>query len=207
MTTPIFNPDLPLRKDIFADSQIDFLDNFLTLYNAFAQNHVALDAASNAGNHTIVQLLEQDINNQFQTNVGEISVYTKNVPGQTDQIFLRFQGNQQEFQFTNFQIFKNPDEPNQTFFFTFLPGKILLYFGVIIPNAATFTLNLIPPIAKNIASVNFCPIGTGASPFYPPIANPASTIPGFINQLILTSSFSVSSINVPPCYYMVMANI
>lgn len=205
MTTPIFNPDVPLRKDIIADSQIDFLDNFFTLYNAFAQNHVALDAASNAGNHTIIQLLQQAT--QLQTNVGEISLYSKNVSGQTDQIFLRYQGNQNEFQLTNFQIFTIEATTQQTFFFTSLPGKVLLYFGVIIPNSATFTLNLIPPVAKSIISVNFCPIGTGAVAFYPPIANPSSTIPGIINQFILTSSFPAGSINVPACYYMVAANL
>ena len=203
---PVYNPNVPLRKDKFNDSQEDFLINFSTLYNAFAINHIPLDAGSTAGNHTIVQLTEQT--SQFQTNVGEINVYAKNIPGFSDQIFLRYQGNQDEFAYTCFQIYSIESTPNQTFFFTFLPGRVLLYFGTVIPNSPTFSLILNPPIGRNIICANFCPIAAnGSIAFYPPIADAGSTIPGFFTQMNLSASFLQPSVNIPPCYYIVMANI
>ena len=114
---PVYDPKQPPRPDAkIGDAQEPFQINFLTLYNAFKQNHVALDALANLGNHTIIQLLEQT--GQFQTNTGEISVYSKLVPGETDQIFLRYQGNANEFALTNYQIYSLSTTPNQ--FFTFL---------------------------------------------------------------------------------------
>jgi hypothetical protein len=165
-TTPIYNPNVPQRKDNFSSSQGDFLSNFMSIYNAFKINHVALDSSSNAGNHTIIQLKEQDANAPFQTDVGEISIYCKPVENQGDQVFLRYQGNQNEFQLSAYQIFAPPvidnDSIVQTPFFTYLPGRVLLYFGTIectLSNAAT-PLRLRPPIATNIISVNLSVEGT-----------------------------------------------
>jgi hypothetical protein len=198
-----YNPNVPENpSDSLSDSQPELLQNFLTLYNTFMANHVSLDdpTAAIRGNHTIVELLEQD--HQFQTDVGEISVYTKDVPGQTDQIFLQYQGNPgQEFQFTNYQIYS----VNPTNFFTFLPGKTLLYFGSF-TNLPNNILTLTPPIAKGIISINFCPIGAASSSKnYKPWAGLIESPPGFLSKIIVTSA--VFNAPIPPCFYMVVANL
>jgi hypothetical protein len=199
-----YNPNVPLAKDLINVSQGDFLNNFGDLYKAFLVNHVALDAASNAGNHTVVELTEQTA--PFQTDAGEISIYTRDAPGQTDQIFMQFQGNQTEFQYTNYQIYSINATSTQTSYFTFLPGRILIYFGMMTPSSTTFKLLLNPQIAKNIISANFCPIGPASSiTNYPPNVVAESGIPNIYTALICTSSFLIQ--NVPPCYYFVMANV
>lgn len=163
MTSPVYNPNAPLPNDIIAKSQVDFLNNFSTLADAFKKNHVALDALANAGNHTVIQMLEQNTNAQFQTNTGEISIYAKNVENQTDQIFLRYQGNQTEFQYSNYQIYQLEPGFGLIPFFTTLPGGIIIYFGLLnIFSLAQLqgNLTLFPYISKNIISANFCAAGT-----------------------------------------------
>lgn len=198
MQPPIYNPNVPENlSDTLADSQPEFLDNFLKLYNTFKVNHVALDAGATAGNHTIVQLLEQG--QAIQTDLNEISVYTKDVAGQTDQVFLRYQGNGQEIQLTNYQIYSI----NSTTFFTFLPGKILVYFGSF-TTLPSNVLSLFPAIAKKIMSVSFCPIGN--TPTYKPkivLQQPSS---GFYTRINVTSSLFFNQAP-PACYYLILANI
>src|ERR1044072_1962632 len=97
-----YDNKIPGGNDFLAVSQGDFLTNFSQLYNAFAKNHVALDAVTSAGNHTNIELLQQ--NTSPQTNIGEISLYSKPVADQTNQLFLRYQGNAQEVQVTAYQI-------------------------------------------------------------------------------------------------------
>lgn len=187
MTTqpPTYEPNTPQVKDNFADSQITFSDNFFTLYNAFLTNHVALDAVSGAGNHTIVQFPEQDENTQFQTDVGEISIYCKDVTGQTDQLFFRYQGNQDEFQFTNYQIYSIKDLDTQTSYFTFLPGKILLCFGEFLPSNAggNFSkISILPPVARKVITVNLCIKGSSPN-FIPTITIPPKDKNGIIQYI------------------------
>ncbi len=204
--TIIYNPDIPQRKDDLAKSQIDFLNNFSTLYNAFTKNHIALDK-TDAGNHTFVQLLEQDKNNQFQTNVDQISIYAKKVKGQTDQVFLRYQGNQKEFQFSTYQIYSIKASGGNSYFFTFLPGNVLVYFGTVQVALSTrpYPLALLPPIAKNIITVNLCALGTtpGFIP-YVTLPPPVNNIIPFIELTLIPGSIFGGPSNL---FYIVMANI
>lgn len=159
MTNPIsFTPDSPQGpNEAIATSVTPFLNNFISLYNAFAVNHVPLDAASLAGNHTIVQMPEQTGN--FPVNNGEVGIYCREIPGQTDQLMMKYQGTQPEFQYTNYQIYTTGGA-NQ--FISFLPGKLLVYFGARSGNFSATTpivLNLIPAIAKNIITMNFTVLG------------------------------------------------
>ena len=152
MTIPetYYNPNTPISTESFAQWQENFSENFTQLDTAFSANHVPLEAASNAGNHNVIQLLEQA--STRQTNVSEISVYTLDAPGQTDQLYMNIQG--QEFQFTNYQIYPLT-QPNT--YFTFLPGRLIVYFGLFSPigNGSSQNLYLLPTIAKNIVSANF----------------------------------------------------
>jgi len=211
---PTYNPNKPLRKDKFNTSQLDFLNNFMTLYTAFSANHVALDAASNAGNHNVIQLLEQPAGSMFQTDIGEISIYCKPVTDQGDQLFLRYQGNQPEFQLSAYQIYSlatlTGNGITQVQFFTFLPGKVLLYFGTInctLPFFATLPLYLKPPIAKNIITANFTLLGT--TPGYPPtISIKTANENGFYEAIyLLNASVFPEIIGNQTFFYVVLANI
>ncbi len=200
--TILYNPNTPENpSDSLATSQPDFLNNFSQLYEKFKINHVSLDAGATAGNHTFIQLLRQ--NNSYQTNVGEISVYTKDVEGETDQVFLRYQGNGQEFQYTNYQLYSVTNIPNQTLFFTFLPGKVILYFG----NFTKLKDNLLtlhPPIAKKIAGMSFCP--SGSTPDFKPKVNIIAAVNGFFTSINVTRGIFENQA-APSCDYLIIGNI
>jgi hypothetical protein len=154
---PNYNPNTPTPTLPYADWQSSFIQNFQQLYTAFSRNHIPLDALANAGNHTIIELTEKQI--PQITSANEIAVYTKNVPGQTDQIFIRNQGNGQEYQYTTYQLYSLgnflPGQANQ--FFTFLPGNIICIFGFSVAKTKQITLK--PPIIKNIVTCSVVPIG------------------------------------------------
>lgn len=201
---PKYTPDIPQAKDKFNASQSQMLTNFATLYDTFGQNHIALDAASGAGNHTVIQLAEQTA--QLQTNAGEISVYAKEITGQTDQLFLRYQGNQTEFRYTNYQVYKPPDifESNriQLQYFTTLPGNIIIYFGRVSGSGTTFLMELYPYVSTNIIAANFGAEGTA------PASSPDITLvrsnAGIYTQIRLNTP---GLTNLPSYSYFVMANI
>jgi len=211
MTTPdLYDPNVPeFPSDSLKTSQPQFLTNFSQLFEIFAKNHVPINSVPNAGKHTIVQLFEQL--SSPQTDSGEITVYTKNIEGQTDQVFIRFQGNGTEVQFTNYQIY-SVDDLN---FFTFLPGGIILYFGSLPnPNApgnptplpvTEFIIDLVPPIAKVIASISFCPMTVQNL-----IVNKSQTslLPaqnGYFSRISVRNA--VAGLNVIPSYYIVVGII
>src|SRR6185295_15125291 len=165
-------------------------------------NHTSLDSGSDAGIHTIVQLVEQE--EPFQTDPSEISIYSKDVTSQADQIFLRYQGNGQEFQYTNYQLYALTSNQFQTKFFSFLPGKILIYFGSIFPKAPPANvLDLSPYISKNIISISLCPIGP--TPGYNPNVKLLAPKAGVYQGIQLFSNTGVQQ--VPACYYVIIANV
>lgn len=207
MTTQPYDPNIPTRNNTIGESQLDFLNNFAHLYNAFLVDHIALDAVIGAGNHNIIHLTEQL--QQFQTNVGEISGYSKDVEGQTDQIFLKYQGTFPEFQYTTYQIYGLPQTSNQIPFFTFLPGNILVYFGLFTATLSFFDpvqLELNPPIAKNIITMNFCPAGVTSK--YIPKVTLQKESTGIYQRINVFDSVSTTTTPTPTTlYYVVMANI
>jgi len=170
MANPInYDPNTPSVKLNFADWQIQFIQNFTQLASAFSQNHVPLNdpTVENRGNHTYIQLPQQTTD--AQTGSTEFSIFSKDLENQTDQIFFTYPGNTPVVQFTNYQIYSLKDTLQQISFFTFLPGGLLIYFGIFV----TFgndknTLFLNPPISRNIVSINLCHIGS--TPKYTPAA-------------------------------------
>ncbi len=198
-----YNPNVPLVTDSFSAWQPEFLMNFSQLSKAFSQNHVPLTAGSNAGNHNYIQLFEQT--SPQQTNVGEFAIYTKEDDTTTDQIFMRNQGNGTEYEFSCYQIYPITPTASQVPFFTFLPGKVICYFGLFNQTVSTplqKNITLTPPIARNIISVNL----TGANN-----TNAASsvTLVTNTNAIItdLTLSTAVASVAPATQYYTVLANI
>jgi hypothetical protein len=204
MTTPAdqYNPNVPKTDDDLATSQGNFLSNFQQLYDAFLKNHVALDDPTNPGKHNVIELLSS--NDPFNTNVSELSFYAKPVEGQTDQLFMRYQGNETEVQMINYQLYSLQQTPNVKLqYFSFLPGRILVYMGIDTIPGYPFMLNLLPPIAKNIIACNFCPAG---KPSQPTIVDPVVSNDGIIRQLKLQTPFSLIITNELMTYF-VMANI
>jgi len=211
MTQPTsYDPLVPEKPtESLAQTQPELLNNFQQLYNVFSVNHIPLDTMITAGNHMIVELFQRD--SAPQTNVSQLSVYSKDVEGQTDQTFIRMQGNGQEIQFTNYQVYSIDNSQNQEYYFTFLPGKILLYFGKRISlsgnNPASFKLR--PTIAKNIISACVVPEFNNVSrpkdyPSKPDIKLIKNT-DGIISSIqILYPQVQIRSRN---SFYFVMANI
>jgi hypothetical protein len=213
---PPYDPDVPkLPTDSLKTSQPQFENNFLQLYNNFLKNHVELDAASSAGNHTIIQLIELAANDGIQTDVGELSVYVQDVVEQADQVFLAYQGQGQKFQYTNYQLYKPEDNPGlQEKHFSFLPGKILLYFGLIQPTLKANIIDLSPYVARHIVSVSLCPLAVGTNSFFKPYVRLVTPKDGIYQGIeIINSAIGNAGVGPPPdrtppdCYYMVMANI
>lgn len=226
MGNPInYDPNTPTKQLSFADWQVQFIQNFTQLFEAFKKNHVSLNdpTTANRGNHTYVEMSESTTNAQTSSN--EFSIFVKDVENQTDQVFFTYPGNTPVIQFTNYQIYSVKDTSQQTTFFTFLPGKLLVYFGKFGPfdttgNFAPFTsggnniIKLNPPVAKNIVSVNFCHIGT--TPKYTPASQEEAVLtetPSF--EFVFTKPGIIKEIYVLPVipssnntiYYFVVANI
>ncbi len=153
-----YNSRIPNANDFLAVSQGNFLDNFQQLYDAFATNHVALDdSILTPGNHTFIELLQQG--KGPATQFGEISLYSKLVEGQTNQLFLRYQGGQApDVQLTAYQIYPAQNLPWQISYFTFLPGNVIVYFGISIPESSPEgnAVNFPPYVMKNVIASAFC---------------------------------------------------
>jgi hypothetical protein len=204
MTAPKYNPNVPQQPDsALSVTQKPLQDNFQVLFDVFKVNHVPLDSVSDIGNHSLVQLLQQV--NPIETQFGEINAYTKEAKAQTDQVYLRYQGNGQEFQYTNYQLYTLEPVDNPTNFFTFLPGRILVYFGVYVQSGSVGSkkrkyLTLRPAVAVNIISVNYCPIST-TPPTLIPTAFVQTAVDGFFTQIDLALNDKQSA------YYLVTANI
>lgn len=206
MTIPIFDTGVPERfSDALATTQPELLNNFISLYQAFLKNHVAI-SETGAGNHTIIELLEQG--GDPQTGLNDISFYSKNVEGQTDQVFVRMSSNGTAYQLSNYQLYSMPHPTDQQNYFTILPGKLLVYFGYF--NTLPDNILLLnPPIAKNIVSVDFCPHGFGANlkPTVEIIKDKNAEITKLKVADATLGNTTVPNGKPPGCYYMVVANI
>lgn len=207
MTTPTeqYDSNVPQRNDDLATSQGQFLTNFQQLYDAFSENHVALDDSTSPGVHSLIELLASA--SGFETSAGELSFYSKPIDGQTDQLFMRYQGNGIEVPITNYQIYSIPSTSQRTQYFTFLPGKILVYYGTVNITGFPFNLSLNPGIGKNLVSANFCP-SFQATPalLSPPWINTVVSLDGIIRSLELKNPF-FPPISNQLMSYIVMVNI
>jgi hypothetical protein len=203
MTPPVYQPNIPQPGHTIARGQQDFLNDFASLYTAFMTNHIPLDATSNAGNHTFLQMAEQM--SAPQTQQGEISVYVKNIPGQTDQVFLKYQSGT-ELQLTNYQLFAITPTTTEIRYFTMLPGKIIVFFGTFFP--AIQTQQKITPgayfapfIAKNIITFNTVTAPGSLSPS--PLFNMRMGRPGIVtNAELINQGLFRAGIS-----YIALANI
>ncbi len=147
MTGPTYNPNIPTPKTKWSQWQPLFQENFTVLNDDFSVNHIPLTSSTNAGNHTNIQLFENTKDQQVSSS--ELAIYSKEVTGQTDQLFIN-QFGVQPYQYSNYQIYQITD--NQ--YFTFLPGKLILYFGLWVLGT-NFKFN--PPIVQNVISATFVP--------------------------------------------------
>ncbi len=209
MTYIPYDPNVPeFVSDSLEESQPELLNNFLTLYDIFRRNHTPIDDPNVPGNHTNIQLKEQL--GAIQTDGSEINLYQKKIESSTNQLFLRHQGNAAEIPYTCYQIYGlTPDNPNkgQRSYFTFLPGKILMYFGLF-ETLKDNELTLFPPIAKKIISVS-CGLKTSSpssSTFKARVSIPAVNPSGFFDKVLFLRSIGLKTPS-DPQFYIVLANI
>jgi len=114
---------------------------------------------------------------------------------------MRYQGNGKEFQLTQYQIYSIKSTPQQTSYFTFLPGGIIVYFGRVNATGTQFTLNINPAVCTNITGINLCPIGDVSSNLVQSNIAPTAIDEKF-NSLILTSTTANAN-----QYYVIFGNI
>lgn len=215
MAAPInYDPNTPTRKLSFADWQIQFIQNFTQLNTAFSRNHVPLDdpTSANRGNHTVAEMVEQT--SDAQTSANELSLFVKDVEGQTDQICLTYPGNSPVAQITGYQLYPVKPTAQQVTNFTYLPGRMIMYFGTFGPYVKgpqeINVIKLNPPIAKNIISVQFAV--SGDVPEYTPSYTIAPWYydsptgdTGYITSIFLIANPPKVTPNAS--FYMVLANI
>lgn len=176
----VYDPNAPGKDNSIGDWQEMFLENFSVLYNVFAKNHIALDAGSTAGNHSFVELAEQP--KGIETGLDEVSLYSKKVEGQTDQVFLRYPNNGTEVQLTNYQIYSLAQQQPGTFF-TMLPGKVLVNFGAFVATSDFKQIFLKPGISRNIITISIC--ASGVNPASKPMAHIIENPPGYFTTISL----------------------
>jgi hypothetical protein len=142
--------------------------------------------------------------NPPQTGASEFTIHNKNVEGQTNQVYFTYPGNSPVVQFTNYQLYTILPTANQTSYFTFLPGKLIVYFGTVgnFGNNKNLFIKLIPTVCRNVISINYCT--KGDTPQY--TTGSIITVPdanGIIESITIPSSLNISkSID-----YVVIANI
>lgn len=197
---PKYNPNTPAREISVADAQPQFLGNFETLFDYFGRNHVALNDATNPGNHTIIEMLQR--NNPQATRLDELGLYSKLVKGQTNEPFLRYPASGNEFQWTDFQIYEIDPTDKQEAYFTSLPGGIIVYFGKVLSNGKKeFSIDINPALSISIMGVNTVCIGginLGLQPPNVSLLAPA----GLVTQVVLSSSRPMSD-----NYYLIFGNL
>lgn len=200
---PPYNTGIPEPETNIAEAQTLFQNNFTRLFEVFATDHVSLDSSSNAGNHNVIQLVE--LPSPESTQSQEIAIYSKKVEGQTDQLFMRYQGNGKEFQITEYQIYSIVPTDKQEAYFTFLPGKIIVYFGKVFSVGTTsFPIDINPPVTRVISGVNIG-VSADAVGFNIPQPNVSLQYPvnGFYNQIVLTAAPTAMLNN----FYLFFGNI
>lgn len=201
MTTPEphppYNTQIPVQSTTIAQAQGLFQNNFERLFEAFNTDHVPLDDATNPGNHSVIRLVE--LNEKESTQSLEIAIYTKKVEGQTDQLFMRYQGNGKEFQITEYQIYTIQQTDNQKSYFSFLPGGIIVYFGRVVGFGQNeVNININPP-ASNIVGINLAGIQTVSQ-------QPNVSLVG--NPQVKFSSVKLKSIDpIPDQFYLFFGNL
>lgn len=210
---PYYNANFPLVTSPFSEWQRVFLKNFEQMSLAFKQNHIPLEDPSLSGNHTIVQMPEQAEGTKVKTNIGDFAIFTRLIEGQTDQVVMQSEGNLPEFQYTNYQIYPVKDVKDgatvvQKTYFTTLPGKMIVIFGSKLATKGKIpTIRLLPPVIKNIVSVNLTLIGT--FPIAPARAYEVTPIESTINDQKYFNSidvtFSLGKFN--PFYFLVVGNL
>lgn len=144
MTAPInaYDPSIPQGDDVLSISQKNLLDNFQSLTQAFAVDHVSLINSVIGGNHNQAQLLVQSQSRASAEN--QMNIYTKLDENKAPQLFMRPIGNAPEIQYTQYQIYP----VNNSSAFSTLPGDLLVDFGSIAFAAPSITIQLTAPVTQ-----------------------------------------------------------
>jgi hypothetical protein len=159
-----FNPytdSVPNSTDTISGTQPTILDNFTSLDQQFAVNHVALTSASNNGKHNFCSFPVQAADPATTTT--ECAFYSKALPSTKPALFMRQNNSGSVFQMSGKTPTYTAGPPVQGS--TFLPGGLLLQYGWIqVASGATktitfpYTFSAVPysvTIAQERSSGNF----------------------------------------------------
>src|SRR5574338_194723 len=143
-----FNPNIPQPTDDLSDSQGDLLQNNLALDASFSRNHLPFsDLTASNGKHTFMEMVNRGSIPAPVPGLaaGSGTIYTKSVGTPSEsQIFYTPDASGAEFQLTKAlsasialfgtnTSYGTPPVPfvTQTGGYTFLPGGLLLQYGLI----------------------------------------------------------------------------
>ncbi len=209
---PGYENSIPQPNDTIGASQTPFLTNFAQLFNAFDNDHVPLNAVSNAGNHNVARMNLNPFS--LTTNLSEVAFYGKGRKYQTTQMYFREEANGLEYQYSNYQIYPLPHITNnnglvQVPYFSWLPGNIIVYFGSLNNFGANqFPIILNPVVCNNILGIQLCNTsldGSTPAALTPPVVvNIPLTPEGLATQVVLKNSAGISTFT--PQYYLIFGN-
>ena len=145
---PMYEKDKPGQGDPFSDWQQNILTNFAQLSQAFANNHVGFysstqPVSADQGKHTYVQLFSGPTP---QTELSENNIYSKLDAFNASQLFMGFQNNTADFQYSSFQFFQIPNA-----LITPLPGNFQFWMGILPYPYGDNNIIAYPTYVKNVA--------------------------------------------------------
>jgi hypothetical protein len=167
-----FNPNIPQATDRFPISQGQLLTNFTALNTIFGINHVALNAAADAGKHNFCQFPEQGAAPGTAANEG--AIYTKNAATGTTEAFFQRESSGTELQLTGINGTNVAAAGG-----TLLPSGLIIKWGTAtVSNGNTVTFAVAPAF-------------TTVYGIYPGILNAGGA--GVVNEAIYIRSFTANN--------------
>lgn len=152
-----YNPDIPRPTDQLSVSQEDLLQNFMSMYNAFLQNHGEFDS-SIAGKHATTQFysLVADV----PTLQDEVALYARATgPGNEAELYYRGPDNETPINISRAET--TGVAPNGSGSFNLTQGiKVQWRAGTVAANTASITINW--EDLPNITQFGGTPIFTAA---------------------------------------------
>lgn len=146
-----YNPNIPQSTDALSQSQLDILNNFISIGSTFDVNHVDFNEGSDAGKHKWVTLPAQMSNPPITFGATEMALYSFVSPynASVNEIFINKTNQATVVQIPStaslLSVSSNPG--NNVFGWSYLPSGILLMWGNGNANGNT---NITFPVAASI---------------------------------------------------------
>lgn len=152
----IYTNDIPNSGESLGSTRVRIHDNFAQIFTVFNENHVDFNTIPGEGKHKFLQMPEQASAPTVATNEG--GVYTKvgTNPAETN-LFFRGENNGFEYQLTTVDQALNArfatitaatSGAAGTWGWTFLPGNMILNYGISNAGANPRTINFAKPYSS-----------------------------------------------------------